>query len=468
MQESRFLITVGLNDYELSPLSYCVKDSEDLIGCMQTYCKVEPVNTFSIVSDFNQPNPYPYESFLQIHSRIEAKFIGKQDSIFFYFSGHGVKANNSTSILFKDKVVELQELFALFSSLRPKFIFFLIDSCYSGVGIKDEIAKSSNEVNFVQHLNLASGYNLICASAKDAPAKESSDTKNGRLTRLFIDVIANKINYTEGILSLTKVFELIDRAFKDNPEFRQFPFAQTKGLSTYPISFQEDEENVSYFSTHYINEVEDYDWDYFKNALADYCTIKKGTINEFTRLLREILRNCKKWSNASFIKVEISKNAVSIIDNSGRYFDIFNPPEATRLRGGGLTAKVFKTHYNKEFTFKFDIREGETIQIFKFIDLPFTKEACSLVVKNIFELREFQKGRTIEIPDKCEDYSIFIPQGFLDLSTIYVFIKSAILSSQKFNKKINITIDNTDKLKEIIIESMERFKELGEHKVIVM
>ena len=177
---------------------------------------------------------------------------------------------------------------------------------------------------------------------------------------IFIDIIQNKINYVDEILSLSKVFQLIDEAFKRNPEFRQFPFSQTKGLSTYPISFQSEYKNLNYFSTHYIDEIEDYDWNSFKEDLSQYCTIKKETINEFVRLVREILRNCKTWSKATFIKVEISRNSVSIIDNSGTYFDIFNPPQSTRIRGGGKTAKIFATYYQQEYNFEFHIRENES------------------------------------------------------------------------------------------------------------
>lgn len=468
MDEARYLISIGINDYEAYPLNYCVKDSNDVSNCMRIYCKVQSKNSYSIISDFNQPNPSPYESLLNIQARIKSVFIEKQDSIFLYFSGHGVKSSNSTSLLFKDKIVELQELFALFTSFKPKFIFFLVDSCYSGVGIDDEIAKSSNELNFVQQLKLASGYNIICASASDAPAKEASDIKNGRLTRLFIDIIQNKLNYTDGILNLSRVFQRIDEAFKHNPTFRQYPFSQTKGLSTYPISFQEEGENINYFSTHYIEDVEDYDWDSFKNDLLHYCTIKRETVNEFTRLVRELLRNCKKWSNASFTKVEISRNSVSIIDNSGTHFDIFNPPPSTKLRGGGKTARVFNNHYSKEFDYEYYIKASETIQEFKFIDTPFTEESCALVIEDIFELWEFQRGRTIEIPEHCKEYSIVIPQGFLDLSTVFMFMRSAILSSQKFDKKIILNIDQNDKLKDEFIDALKYNKELGEHKVTII
>jgi len=468
MQDTRFLIAVGLNDYETYPLNYCVKDARDISSTMQAYCKVASENTFAIVSDFNQPNPDPYASLQHIYSRIASKFVSGRDSVFFYFSGHGVRSNNSTSVLFKSKVVELQELFRLSGDLKPKFMFFLIDSCYSGVGINDTIAKSSAEVNFVQQLNVATGYNIICASSGDAPAKESSDLKNGRLTRLFVDVIQNKINYTDGILNLSKVFQLIDEAFKKNPAFRQYPFSQTKGLSTYPISFLGENEEGNYFSTHYIEEVEEYDWDDFKGDLEKYCSIKRETINEFTRLVRELLRNCKKWSGATFLKIEIGKDVVSIFDNSGTYFDIFNPPQGVNLRGGGITAKVFHSHFNNQYTLEFDAREGETIQIFRFKKVPFTEDDCKLVVGDIYELWEFQRGRTIEIPEKCKEYSVFISQGYLDLSTVNIFITSAILSSQKFNKKITLSIDPVDSLKDEFIKQLEYFRDLGEHQVVIV
>lgn len=56
MAETRYLISVGINDYELNPLNYCVKDLRDLNECMQKFCKVDLLNTFSVISDFDQPN----------------------------------------------------------------------------------------------------------------------------------------------------------------------------------------------------------------------------------------------------------------------------------------------------------------------------------------------------------------------------------------------------------------------------
>lgn len=468
MAETRYLISVGINDYELNSLDYCVKDLNDLNECLQTFCKVDSLNTYSVMSDFNQPNSNPYDSIIQIFSRIKSQFIEKEDSIFFYFSGHGAKSTNSTTIMLKNKGLEIQELFDMFNSLQPKFIFILIDSCYSGVGILDTISLPKSEVSYNQELMLASGYNIICASAFDAPAKESSDIKNGRLTRLFIDIIQNKINYNNGILNLSKVFQLIDNAFKNYPEFRQFPFSQTKGLSTYPISFIEDNIDKSYYSTHYIDDVEKYNWELFQIDLAQYCNIKTEIIYEFTRLTRELLRNCLMWNKATFVKIEIGNNSVSIIDNSGLYFDIFNPPHGTKIRGGGKTAKVFLENFESEYKFEYFIGNGETIQIFNFNSPLIEEDLCSLDFKGTYELWEFQNARTIDIPLHCKDYKIHIPHGYLDLSTVNIFLKAAILSSQKSNKEIFIIIDDKDRLKHEFVTTLEHFNHLGGHKVQII
>jgi hypothetical protein len=465
MSEARYLISIGINDYEIQPLDFCVKDSEDITDLMKLYCKVEEKNCFIISSETNKPNHNIYENLIIAFERIRSSFAEGDDSIFFYFSGHGTKAGNSTALVFYDKVIELQELFKLFSTLKPKFIFCLIDSCYSGVGIIDEIGKSSDELLFAQHLRLASGYNIICASASDSPAKEDQDLRNGRLTKLFIDIIRNKINYKDGILSLSKVFQLVDDSFKKKPEFRQFPFAQTKGLSTYPIALEDDLKESIYYSQHYIDEVDTYDWEEFKADLLKYCNIRNEVINEFTRLVREILRNSKTWGKATFCNIEISKNCVSLLDNSGSRFDIFNPPQDTKLRGGGITAARFLASFGNDFTCETRYLKEETIQIFSFKESE--NNSCIWNVSITRQLIEFQRGMIISIPDECSDYIIHVPHGYLDLSTISSFLKAVIYSSQKAIKPITIIIDDKDILKQDFIQALEWYKESEPHLVTI-
>ena len=191
MAEKRFLISIGIDDYELSPLDFCAKDARDITQAMNAFCNVDSKSIYPITSEEYRPNRRIFEAFEQVMKRIESKFIQGEDSIFFYFSGHGTKSDNSTRLVFNDKLLELNELFSIFMSLKPKFIFCLIDACYSGVGIDDGIGKSQTESQFFQHLKLVDGYNIICACAADSKAKEDENLQNGRMTRIFIDIISN-------------------------------------------------------------------------------------------------------------------------------------------------------------------------------------------------------------------------------------------------------------------------------------
>lgn len=468
MAENRFLISIGINDYEIKPLDYCVKDSEDICNCFTSFCNVDTDDCFNLASESKKPNTNIYDSLLKVIERIKTKFIQGEDSIYFYFSGHGAKAGNSTSLVLHDKGVELQEIFNLLSALKPKFIFCLIDSCYSGVGIEDAVGKSANEFAFSQHLKLAGGYNIICASAEDSPAKEDSKIRNGRLTRLFIDIIQNKLNYFEGILSLSKIYQLVDLAFKNNPSFRQYPFAQTKGLSTYPLAFENEIKEKLYFSSHYIEDIEMHNWADFKNDLSKYCRLNEDIINEFTRLVREILRNSQTWSKATFLRIEIGKDSVSLFDNSGTYFDIFNPSPEIKLNGGGKTAQIFKDSFKDEYSFTSETKEQETFQVFTFNSQSKTIDICTWFLEDLHQLREFQRGNSFEIPGTCEEYTIRIPHGGIDLSSIYVSLEAFIRCSQKSDKKITIVFSDSDRLKSEFIKVLESQKYLGSHKVVII
>jgi hypothetical protein len=464
--ENRFFIGIGINDYDMKPLSFCAKDVEDLARTMFHYCDVSQENSFLITSTISRPNAGVKLTLDKCFKRIATKFQPLEDSLFFYFSGHGAKNENSTALVFHDQIVLLQEIFDLCLSLKPKFMFYLIDSCYSGVGVKESGSKSDEELLFSQHLKIAEGYNIICASADDAPAKEDGDIKNGRLTRLFIDVISNQSHYKAGILSLSKVYMLMDEAFKNNPIFRQFPFAQTKGLSTYPIAYRNIAKEEYYFATHYILSVDDYNWDEVKNEMSLYLKLDPDIINELTRVTRELIRNALSWGKATFLKLEIGHRQVSIIHNSDAHFDIFNPPDNIQINGGGKTAAMFKKEFGEVVLYEGEKIDDLVCETFSFLNPDF--DLCTWSVFESSELKKFMTGTEIVIPNDCEEYLIRVPQGFIDLSTVNVFLMAAIESSNKYSKPIKIFINEKDRLKAEFIAALDFHGGLKSHKVSII
>jgi hypothetical protein len=453
MSETRHVILIGINDYEVAPLEYCTNDADLIKECFIKYCGVKNDNIFPIKSSYNEPIENIEASFEKALQRIEANFQQEEDSIFFYFSGHGAKSGNSTAIMYKSKLIQLQDIFQKLSSLKPRFIFVLVDCCYSGIGIEDAIAKSAEEYYFAQQIGVAKGYNIFCASAHDRPAKEDSNLKNGRFTRLFCEIVQNKVNYKEGILSLSTIYQLLDEAFKNRPEFKQLPFSQNKGLSTYPLAYiRGEDQNPGYYSNHYIPDVEEYDWEIVINEIKLYGSVSNDTINEFVRLAREILRNSQKWGGATHLQIEISKNSATIIDNSGSYFDLFNPPKEVKQQGGAATAKAFSHHFAYRYELDVIERDNFIYQRFKFINQ--TEDPCKLSIGIRQLMKNLVKGQLIEIPGGCKEFIIELPQGLLDLSWSAVFLDTVIESSKKSGVPVIIRIAHNDRLKENIIEAL--------------
>lgn len=453
MAETRYAILIGINDYEVAPLEYCVNDVDLIKDCLIKYCDLKEDNIFQIRSSYNATVADINASFETVMKRIEAKFQSKEDSMFFYFSGHGTKAGNSTAILFKNEIKQLQDIFTSFSKLSPRFTFMLIDSCYSGVGIEDAIAKSAEEFHFAQQVAVATGYNIFCASANDKPAKEDSNIKNGRFTHLFSEIVRNKLYYSDGILTLSTVYQQLDAAFKKRPEFRQLPFSQNKGLSTYPLAFIKSEtDNPGYYSNHYIDDVEQYDWDTIMKEIKAYGSISNDTINEFIRLTREILRNSKKWGGATHLQIEITENCVTIIDNSGSYFDLFNPPESTIGHGGATTAKMFNQHFAYKYELHISVNDLFVHQRFQFKNQH--EDQCKLSIGTQKLFAKLRIGEPINIPENCKRFLIELPQGYLDLSWSSVFLDTVIESSQKHNVPVIIRIPKNDRLKKKIEEAL--------------
>jgi hypothetical protein len=151
--------------------------------------------------------------------------------------------------------------------------------------------------------------------------------------------------------------------------------------------------------------------------------------------------------------VEISKGCVSIIDNSGNHFDMFNPPSGIQLRGGGKTARVFEQIYHEQYNYTYRIDLNESIQTFTFMN-SLDGSACVWSVKNILQIWEYSRGTPFIIPNDCKEYRVEIPHGAIDLSTVYVFLDSIVSCSQKTDKEVVIKIHDSDKLKGEFIEAL--------------
>ncbi|MBK7669580.1 MAG: caspase family protein [Sphingobacteriaceae bacterium] len=388
----RYSIAVGINDYvDCKNLKFCVKDAKDITDVFTRICSVGEEDWRIIKSDDKEPNSDPWKTFCDTVDKLKIEFTAKEDDLFFYFSGHGIKADETT-VVFKNKDIRISEIIQKLEELSPKTKLIFFDSCYSGIGA-EETQKSAQLFSSVS--KETAGTFIICACAENETAKESRN-KNGRFTHFMINILRDLKNYNEDqYLDINSLFSKINTFFKLNPDFKQSPFQQIKSIGTYPLAncFNQDEFYVRYD----IDDPETFDWDILVNSLNTYLKTKEDVLGEFQRYIREHCQNTKSLEkgNAAVQSVEISRNKVVLIDN-GKYFNLFEPNVGSRQGGGIQTAQHFQNTCAVFFSMSVISENGFNTFNFDFKEL---EESCKIEV-NIASFYSMQKN--FRIDDECD------------------------------------------------------------------
>ncbi|TGK89249.1 caspase family protein [Leptospira noumeaensis] len=436
----RFLVSIGINDYvNHKNLDFCVKDAEDITNVMSKFASVEKENTRIITSEITKPNSNPWDTFCDSIDELKRIFNSYEDDLFFYFSGHGIKSDE-TSVVFKNKTIRLSEILLKIDELLPKTKILIFDSCHSGIGFVDE---TKSATLYSLRTKLTSGYYILSACSESEEAKESKKNKNGRFTYFFIQTISDLNNYNKyGCLDLNTIFSIVDEYFKTNPNFEQNPFQQIKSLGSYPLA---NNFNKSQFYTRYtISNITEFDWNDFITTINLYLSTNKNVKGEFTRLLREHCENTLSNSKgkASDQTIEISTNKIILIDN-GNYFNLFSPPETIKHGGGVKTAKEFASLFSGYYTYNSITENGLNYYIFEFED-TIKDEKCIFHI----DLNSFNrlKNNNFSFDDHCHELVIRFENFVMMHSLINISISNLTNEYRRLNKPIFFELNKNDRL----------------------
>ncbi|MCO5936902.1 caspase family protein [Mucilaginibacter sp. RB4R14] len=426
----RFSILVGINDYpNLRELSFCEKDAEDISVAFHNFCNVKEGNLKLVTSTTKKPVSDPWAEFCSIIETFKSEFLAGIDDIFFYFAGHGLKADQTT-IVFKKENKSIFEIMSKLDELHPRSKVLFFDSCHSGAGLED-IERSAIEL--IQAEKSSTGYSILCAASIDQKSKESTTMGNGRFTGFLIKILADLQSYNkDAYLDINTIFSKINAFFVDNPSYEQNPFLQIKSLGSYPLATALKEQYL-YKRFDYCGQ-EDFDWDEFILALNTYLKTSAKIKGEFLRLMRELLNNGLDPSkgNAKNQSIEITKNRVLICED-GNFFDLFNPPEGIIGRGGIITAKKFNRDFGDKFSYKAQCIDGLNTYEFIFNELS-DKEICTLYVS--FNVMKPYLTKEIVIDGSCTEYRIRFVEYGIYVSFAYMFMEKLKNEAERFGKKI--------------------------------
>lgn len=242
--ENRYAIVIGINDYEDSPLDYCVNDAKSIAAILIEKCLFKEENVHLITSEKGDSKK-DITGFFESHlESIKEKFIPDYDSIFFYFAGHGKYYFEKSTIKFHDTFFEIKSVFDRLSALNPKYQCYVIDACESGGKV---LSRGDDTITLIDKLLARShGVLLMYASTKDERAKENGDLKHGVFTYHFLTAIRDDRLYDEdGILTPNRIHDHIAKEVSKESAYRQTPVIENRTIGYYPFAFLNPEQLLS-------------------------------------------------------------------------------------------------------------------------------------------------------------------------------------------------------------------------------
>ncbi len=174
--ERRKALIVGINAYEVSPLSGAENDANEMHRLLRKHEKMDP--NFECLL-FSNGNPKVTGDFLR--PMIENLLSEEVDIALLYFSGHGKKTDSGLALVAADypnpsSLVELSWIMELIQQSPAEEVFLILDCCYAG--------GAGDLPNFdAQTSQLKKGVTILAASSHSSTAAERRG--HGKFTRLL-------------------------------------------------------------------------------------------------------------------------------------------------------------------------------------------------------------------------------------------------------------------------------------------
>lgn len=241
--ERRFAIIIGINDYEVKPLNYCVNDAVEIKQKLIERCRFSNEDIFLITSSNESSNKEITGKYMEAIRSIRSCIEPNKDSILFYFAGHGNYKIDKSNISFHDSDYPIVEIFNDISQLNPKIQFYIIDSCQSGGKVLTRDNKSEGMLE--KYISSSSGAMLLYACQSNEYAWEKEEKQHGLLTYHFIKSLEKDELYDdEGILTPSRIQEYVSRETSKSSDFEQIPVTENRITGYYPFALLNNEENT--------------------------------------------------------------------------------------------------------------------------------------------------------------------------------------------------------------------------------
>lgn len=322
--DRRFAVIIGINDYDIKPLNYCVNDALAVASILEERCRFNKTDIYTITSDKNKPLKDISGHLESALKKIESVIKPEMDSIFFYFAGHGEYHFEKSGLKFQDSIIEIQSIFEKINLLNPKYQCYVIDACESGGKVITR--GNSKATNLIEnYISKSSGVLFMYAATENESAKEFENIEHGLFTYYFLSAIKNEDLYDDGLLTQNRIHDYITKETSKESRFKQTPVIENRTIGYYPFAFKviqknDMEEKQEIQNENSSKENTTIDKEYFPVIPPEIRTLI------LTELKATLENSLKEWEN----EFKIENYSVEF----GRSFDIFNSDIQDKLTDG--------------------------------------------------------------------------------------------------------------------------------------
>lgn len=234
----RFGLLIGINDYAVNALDYCVNDVNKIEEVLIKNCQFNKNDIRIITSDSDNSNKEITRLFYNALESISKDFAQGEDTLFFFFSGHGVHHEEAT-LLFHTQEIKVSQIYtAVRDQLNPKNQIFVFDACHSGEKIKSAEEDFMTELYWNKLASKSETKTIIAASRFDQKATEKSVFQSGTLTHYFLKAVITEQNYNNlGFITPSVIADYVRREVSLDKHFKQIPYTNSVDVGSYPLAF---------------------------------------------------------------------------------------------------------------------------------------------------------------------------------------------------------------------------------------
>ncbi|WP_105532342.1 polysaccharide deacetylase family protein [Solimicrobium silvestre] len=227
-------IVIGINDYAKWPkLQYAVQDSQGVRQILIEKLGFPSDHVFSLQNGEATRNGI----LAMFHDRLANSSVQKDDRIFVFFAGHGATRKlssgrdlgyivpvDSDPNEFAADAIPMTEIQNISESLNSKHVFFVMDACYSGLGL----TRGGGSSNYLRDNAKRIGRQMLTAGGTDQMVADGGPNGHSVFTWTLLQGLSGKADLNgDGIITATElaayVAPAVSAVSQQTPAFGSLP-----------------------------------------------------------------------------------------------------------------------------------------------------------------------------------------------------------------------------------------------------